>query len=191
MIIKNLSYKNILNDVSLDVPNGINYVRGDNGSGKSILLDCISGINKNYSGTIINNDSIVYLNQDLYFYYRLKSRDFISFICTIEGIKDYKNSFFNYLYQYNLSDNYKKIWNTQIGQLSKGERVKLFFATICFINREWYIFDEPFAGVDKKGKESMIGIIQDLCNNNKNIIITSHETEFINYFDKLNTINID
>lgn len=191
MIIENLTYKDILHDINLNIPKGINYLKGKNGSGKSTLLDCISNINKDYIGNIDGNKSTVYLNQNVYFSYRLKSYDFVDFICTIEGIKKYENKFLSYLKKYNLDLEYEKIKNKEVGKLSGGERVKLFFITICFIDREWYIFDEPFAGVDDDGKKCMISVIEELLCSNKGIIITTHEMEPLSYFNEINIIEID
>ena len=66
----------------------------------------------------------------------------------------------------------------------------MFFIVICFIEREWYIFDEPFAGVDEEGKKIMVKIIKDIIARDKNVIITSHEVEPLKYFNDINIIEI-
>lgn len=190
MLISNLSYKNILNDITFNIPKGLSYLKGKNGAGKSTLLDCISGVNKDYDGEIKGNNSVVYLNQNLYFSYRLKSYDFVNFICSIEGIKKYEEQFLIYLDRYDLKNYYGKIRDKEVGKLSGGERIKLFFIVICFIEREWYIFDEPFAGVDEEGKKIMVKIIKDIIARDKNVIITSHEVEPLKYFNDINIIEI-
>lgn len=51
----------------------------------------------------------------------------------------------------------------------------MFFNIITFIDREWYILDEPFAGVDEEGVCFMKNVISELNKKGKGIIITSHE----------------
>ncbi len=167
--IRNLNYKNIL---------------------KGINVEITCGINKEYKGEIINNKSLVYLNQNIYFSNRLPSRDFIQFIYGLDNIKHYKKNFFEYAEQYNLQSMFEKIWDIQVGMLSGGERSMLCFLGISTLDREWYIFDEPFAGVDEDNKILMIDIMQKLIDRGKGIIITSHEKEPLSKFENVNTIKI-
>lgn len=95
--IENLNYKDILYDINLELPKGLYYLYGANGAGKSTLLDCISKINKNYTGSIRGNESILYVNQNIYFSQRLTSKDFINFVLTLEGIKHYEAYFYNHV----------------------------------------------------------------------------------------------
>lgn len=191
IIIENLGYKNILHNIDLKIPDGVNYIKGSNGSGKSTLLDCICNINREFDGTIEGNKSIVYLNQHLYFSYRLTSKDFISFVLSLGGIKEYKKFFLYYISQYDMVEKFEKIWNKQVGMLSGGERKMLFFTTISCIEKDWYIFDEPFSGIDEEGKKYMIKIIDKLYKNKKGIIITSHEMEPLEYFSDINLIQMN
>lgn len=176
----NLAYKNVLENINMKFDREFNFIYGENGAGKSTLLDCISNLNKEFTGTIMGNDNIVYLNQYLYFSPKLTFRDFVMFIFFLEGIKGYKNTFFEYADKYGLVKEFEENWGKRVGMLSGGERRKLFFSTICCLDRTWYMFDEPFAGVDIKGKDYMVRQFNDFIDNNKGIIITSHETEPLN-----------
>lgn len=188
--IKNLNYKNILHDINIDLEKGVTYIKGDNGAGKSTFLDCLSGLNENYSGEIITNEKIIYLNQNLYFSPRLSCKDFVEFTLLLDNIKDFKNVFFNYVSSFSQNNLFEKIWKTPIGKISGGERAKLFFSTFACIDRDWYIFDEPFSGVDSSGKEFMIDVIKNLEKNGKGIIITSHETDPLRNLEKINLLEI-
>lgn len=191
IIVKDLSYKNILDNINLELPKTVNYIKGENGAGKSTLLDCISNLNKGYSGEIKGNESIIYLNQNLYFYYRLPSKDFVEFILTLAGIKDYKTTFYDFVSKFSSVDQIDKIWKKPVGMLSGGERKRLFFSAISCIDREWYIYDEPFAGVDEKGKEFMVKVLTHFQENDKGIIITSHETDPFNVLEDMNVVKIE
>lgn len=182
--IMNLSYMDILADINVNFNKGIIYIKGENGSGKSTLLDCISKLNRNYKGTIECQERIIYLNQNLYFSNRLKSKDFVEFLCKLENVKDYKKSFFTYLNGYGIENTIRNIWNKAVGKISRGERMMLFFLAFTYLNSDWYILDEPFAGVDTQNKKCMLKIINSLSKNGKGIIITSHEDGFLNNLEQ-------
>ncbi len=171
--ITNLSYKDILKKIEVEIPKGIIFLKGRNGAGKSTLLDCICKLNNDYTGTITGNESVLYLNQNFYFDYKLKCKDFIKFVMELEGKKITREEFFrDFFYS---QEKTEKLWSTPIGMLSGGERAKVFFNIIAFIDREWYILDEPFAGVDEEGVCFMKNVISELNKKGKGIIITSHE----------------
>lgn len=175
--IKDLNYKSILNGVEATLNQEFNYIRGENGAGKTTLLDCISGINNQYEGEINGNNNLVYLNQSLFFSHKLKSKDFVKFVFSLENIKNYKEIYFNFAEENRIMDELEKNWDKEVGILSGGERKKLYFSTICCLNRDWYVFDEPFAGVDENGKTFMTNIFNQLIGKNKGIILTSHEVD--------------
>ncbi|MGN0289820.1 MAG: ATP-binding cassette domain-containing protein [Lachnospiraceae bacterium] len=170
-----LKYKDILKKINVQFPTGIIFLKGKNGAGKSTLLDCICGLNREYSGQIHGNESILYLNQNFYFDYRLKCRDFVNFVTELENIKITSEEFFCDFPCSQQKEDIEKLWKTPIGMLSGGERAKIFFHIISFIDREWYVLDEPFSGVDEDGIFFMKKRICQLEKNGKGVIITSHE----------------
>lgn len=176
ILIKNLFYKDILSNINIQIEKGITYIKGENGSGKSTFLDCLANLNTNYTGEIITNESIIYLNQNLYFSSRLKCKDFIKFVLLLDNITNYKETFLAHVSLFCSNELFEKIWNTPIGMISGGERTKLFFSVFTCLERDCYILDEPFSGVDSSGKAFMINIIKNLEKKGKSIIITTHET---------------
>ena len=173
--VDNFSYLDIINKCNVTFEKVIYYLRGKNGAGKSTFLDCLSGLNTKYEGTISGNESILYLNQNLYFDNRLKSKDFVVFVLRICGINDGMNFYLNFISKYKWGNELEKLMDKRVGMLSGGERAKLFFSTLCCADKEWYLFDEPFSGVDEDGIADMKDIILELYDNGKGIILTSHE----------------
>lgn len=186
--INNLSYKDIIRDINITFIQGINFLKGENGAGKSILMDCLSGINSSYKGEIQGNDNIIYLNQNLYFSPRLICKDFVEFVFRLEGIMDYKEFWENRITFLKQNLMIEKIWKRPIGMLSGGEQAKLFFLAITCLEREWYLLDEPFSGVDTKGKDMMIEVIQMLVQKQRGVIITSHEEDIVYKLGDVNTV---
>lgn len=191
IVIKDLSCKNILKNINIKFPDGINYISGKNETAKSILLDCISNIDKNYTGSIEGNESVVYLNQSLYFSPKLFVKDFVYFVFSLQGVKKYKEEFFRHIEPYNLEKEFEENWKKAISTLSSGERSKLYFSVISFIKRDCYLFEEPFSGVDSSGRDCIIRIVNDLVQNGKSVIMTTQEAEPLQYFSKSNNIYID
>lgn len=188
--IENLNYKDILCDINLTLPKGLYYLYGANGAGKSTLLDCISKINKNYTGSIRGNESILYVNQNIYFSQRLTSKDFISFVLTLEGIKDYESYFYSHVKKFGETNTFEKIWDRPVGMLSGGEIGKLIFGGMTCIDREWYIFDESFASIDEEGKTYMLNVIKELQQEGKGIILTTHEKDLVSQIEGIKVIHI-
>ena len=156
MELRDVSYKGILKNINIKLDNNLMFIKGANGAGKSTLLDCISGVNRDYTGSIKGNDSIIYMNQNLYFDNRLKVKDFVQFIMELNDVKDYYGVFMEYVDTFNVKDEYIGIWDKQLGMLSGGERAKIFFTTLSMRDRQRYIFDEPYAGGDEKGEGRLL-----------------------------------
>ncbi|MDD6056738.1 MAG: hypothetical protein PUB98_00535 [Clostridiales bacterium] len=107
-------------------------------------------------------------------------------------MKDIKqqNAFFTYVSSFGQKEVFEKIWNTPLGMLSGGERAKLFFSMLTYPDREWYICDDPFAGVDSGGKRFRIEIVKGLEEKGKGIILTTHETEPLESFGRMQVLEI-
>ncbi|GAK09420.1 ATP-binding cassette domain-containing protein [Geomicrobium sp. JCM 19038] len=173
--IQNLSFASMIENTNVSFQLGLNYIYGKNGSGKSTFLDCLSGIIHNYSGTITGNDDLVYMNQNLYFSMKLKVKDYVQFVLTLDRVKHTYNDYFAYIESISLKTFLDEAWNSEVSMLSGGERRKLFFVTTCYLDREWYVFDEPFAGVDDEGKQLLTTILERLVASKKGVLFTSHE----------------
>jgi len=65
------------------------------------------------------------------------------------------------------------------GRLSFGERRKLALASIIALKPEYLILDEPLAGLDWRGRESLIDTIRKLRDQGLTTIILTHETDVV------------
>lgn len=183
--------RDIYNNFCVKIDNGITLIKGRNGSGKTTLLDCISGLDKDYKGKILGNDSSIYLNQNLYFSGRLKVKDFIKFILNLSGVKDTEDYYITNANKHKNEFDFYGLLDKKMSYLSGGEVKLLFVFVISIIDRDLYIFDEPYAGVDTKGKSIINSIFDELYNTGKSIILTSHEEQFINDLQNVYVLDLD
>ncbi|MCB2341385.1 AAA family ATPase [Clostridium estertheticum] len=175
-IIKNLS--------SLDFHPKVTFIVGENGSGKSTILEAIAiacGFNPE-GGTINFNFSSMNTHSELYKYIKL-----------IKGVKKPKNGFFLRAESfYNLASNIDeldreggpKLVSSYGGQsLHKQSHGESFFAV--FMNRfgsdGLYILDEPEAALSPSRQMSMITRIHELVNMGSQFIISTHSPIIMAY----------
>ncbi|NGP46444.1 hypothetical protein G4V62_16365 [Bacillaceae bacterium SIJ1] len=116
--------------------------------------------------------------------HKLTFSDFVNFILQLEGVKNGHQMFFAQAEAFGLAEEFKANWKKSVGMLSGGERKKLYFFTICCLTRDWYLFDEPFAGIDEDGKAMMTKQVHRLLEQNKGII-TSHEAAPLEPFPQM------
>lgn len=69
-------------------------------------------------------------------------------------------------------------------ELSNGEKRRVAIAGILILDPQVLIFDEPTAGLDPIGKETLLGEIKQLSNDDKTVVIVSHYIE-----ELLNIVN--
>lgn len=167
--------------INLELKKSLNYLKGNNGSGKTMLLDYIAGIRHQNSALIQGNESVVYINQNIFFSDRLSGKDFLKFVYQLDNIKNmtkYFNEYINHYYRINEDKTYiDKLMKKQWGMLSGGEKNFLYAVILLSLDREWYILDEPFAFVDENRKKILWVMILKKVKENKGVILSSHEEQ--------------
>lgn len=84
-------------------------------------------------------------------------------------------------------DKYSK---RQIRQLSGGQQQRVFLARALAQQSDIYFLDEPFVGVDAKTELAIFGLMQELRQNGKTLLVVHHDLSMVkDYFDKLILIN--
>lgn len=167
---KSYGDKQVLSNINLQFESGKVYgIVGENGSGKTTLFKCITGIEK-YNGSISSNlqplkDHIGYLPTEPYYFARITGREFIRLLCSARkkktGDLDSRNIFDLPLDQY--AANY-----------STGMKKKLALTAVLLQENQYFIFDEPFNGVDIQSNIIILDILKELKAMGKTLIISSH-----------------
>ena len=173
--VDNLYIKEIDRTISVKFSKGINFLKWSNGSGKTLLLDYLSGLRKlKNKKNIKNQNSNVYMRQNFSFYTKITAYEFINFIEKLNGYS--VQHLFDFLEEYVPNYDFNLYKDKKLGLLSGGERRYLYILAILSIERDLYILDEPFSNIDQETKEQLIKLIEKIhYKKNSNFIITSHE----------------
>lgn len=181
--IKNVSKKfsdktTALEDISFSIEQGeFCVIAGSNGSGKSVLMSLIAGLDAPTDGTINlfgNSVGLVFQDADSQILGETPEED-VSFGAKNHGLKKdaLKECVESSLEQTGLL--HKK--DAYARSLSGGEKRRLAVSGILAINRNVIIFDEPFANLDWPGVKQICMILKKLKQEKKTIIVLTHELE--------------
>lgn len=166
-----------LNKVSFSLEEGsITVIGGENGSGKSVLMNIISGLEKCDSGKVIKDSTVglVFQEADTQILGETPRED-IAF-----GPKNQKKSkaeiklaVENALQEVSLT----KKADYPARFLSGGEKRRLAVACMLAMENPILIFDEPYANLDYSGVKQVNFLIKKLHEQKKTLIILTHEIE--------------
>ena len=167
---KSYGSNQVLSNINLTFEKGKVYgIVGENGSGKTTLFKCITGIEK-YDGIILSDlqplkDNIGYLQTEPFYFSKITGREYLQLLCSARSKKienlDNKNIFELPLDQY-------------ASTYSTGMKKKLALTAILLQENQFYIFDEPFNGVDIQSNIIILDILRELKEIGKTLIISSH-----------------
>lgn len=186
----------VLDDVSLKLEKNITFLFGNNGVGKSTLINILAG-------AIVPDKGVFFLdNQKISFIdgsYKRKIGFLLSFPTypLHFKVKEYVH-LLNYVYSINPELNklyqedlitffdLKKYMDTKISELSVGfvKRVQLLASMLH--NPKYYIFDEPFSGMDTDFMPILNQKILDLSREGKYFLIATHQLD-TSIFNDLNS----
>ncbi|MDA3860800.1 MAG: ATP-binding cassette domain-containing protein, partial [Melioribacteraceae bacterium] len=186
-IIFSYGTKKILNGIYLNLPKGmIVGLYGINGSGKSTLLKIGCGHLKENVGNVFINEESQYeksLNSRFEKIAYLSQNTFLPSDLTVKEIVT-KNGYTKETFQ---NDSLiGKIFLNKINSLSGGELRYLEIKLLLELNREYYLLDEPFSGIEPIMIEKIISLLLEAKSNNKGILITDH---FYRYVKEINDIS--
>lgn len=189
LIIKNLSktYPNgvkALNDVTLDIPNGLYGLLGPNGAGKSTLMRTIATLQNADTGSIHFESLDVlrekhevrkilgYLPQEFGVYNNVSAESLLEQIAVLKGIanKETRKELVKaLLIQTNLFDDRKK----KLGGFSGGMKQRFGVAQALIGDPQIIIVDEPTAGLDPAERKRFLNLLSEI-GENKVVILSTH-----------------
>lgn len=176
-----------LGPINLQVRNGSYFVMlGPSGSGKSLLLDLISGFEKSHSGTILFNGKNLgklapcdrktgYLFQKVLLFPHLNVHDNIGF-----AMRSKKTSTATQKLKIKqLADQFDLMpfLERRVSGLSGGEAQRVALARILASEPEILLLDEPLSGLDIKLKSDMIPFLKKMNSQGITIVHVTHDYE--------------
>jgi manganese/zinc/iron transport system ATP- binding protein len=79
----------------------------------------------------------------------------------------------------------------QISQLSGGQQQRVFLARALAQQADFYILDEPFAGVDAATEQAIVDVLHNMRNEGKTILAVHHDLQTAgNYFNWAILLNL-
>ena len=174
-----------LNNLDLSIEKGelFGFV-GPNGAGKTTTMRILSGLLKADGGEVYIGEvnaiednqalkkKIGYMPDFFGVYDNLKAIEYMEFYASIYGIvgKKAKKLCMELMELVNLSDKAE----FYVDSLSRGMKQRLCLARSLVHNPDLLILDEPASGLDPRARFEMKGILKNLNDMGKTIIISSH-----------------
>lgn len=187
LVIQNLNkqYANgikAIDNVNLEIGNGMFGLLGPNGAGKSSLMRTIATLQDPDSGSItLNGMNILtnkdelrkqlgYLPQEFGVYPKISAYDMLFHIATLKGIKENtKDLVLGLLNKVNLYEFRKK----NVSDFSGGMKQRFGIAQALIGNPNLLIVDEPTAGLDPTERNRFHNILSEIAED-KIVILSTH-----------------
>ena len=186
-------------DVSFQVNDNILGLMGASGSGKSMTLKCIAGIETPDQGRIVLNDRVLfdsekkinvpiqkrnvgYMFQSYALFPNMDVYENISVGLRARKVKDVDIVVQKVMQQFRifeLASRYPK-------QLSGGQRQRVALARLMAYEPDVLLLDEPFSALDEDLKEDLLQELKSELQISKPVIFVSHDKEEVNYLCDLN-----
>ena len=178
--------------------NNIYGIYGESGSGKTSILNLISGFVKPSKGKIFFNNKEYHfkdLTQKFNIGYASQTPTIIDENVLINTTLKYENSkkTINKLKKYLKIFNLLKFSNrryfedkkiSSIKNMSGGEKQRIGSIRAFINNPDLILLDEPTSSLDKKNEKKVFEFLKSI-KRNKIIVVTSHKIEHKKYFDKI------
>ena len=181
-------------DASFQVDDNILGLMGASGSGKSMTLKCIAGIETPDQGRIVLNNRVLfdsekkinvpiqkrnvgYMFQSYALFPNMNVYENISVGLRARKVKDVDIVVQKVMQQFRvfeLASRYPK-------QLSGGQRQRVALARLMAYEPDVLLLDEPFSALDEDLKEDLLQELKSELQISKPVIFVSHNKEEVNY----------
>lgn len=198
--------KPVLWDVDLDIEKGaLMAIVGPNGAGKSTLLKAMLGLVKKASGSVhffFENEKTTDQKNRIAYVPQSSSVDW-DFPTTVLDVtmmgryghlgwikrpkKRDRDIAMEVLQKVGMQDFAAR----QISQLSGGQQQRVFLARALAQQADIYFMDEPFKGVDVQTEKAIVGVMHELREEKKTVVVVHHDLQTVpEYFDWVTLLNI-
>lgn len=199
--------KPVLWDIDLLIPQGkLMAIVGPNGSGKTTLIKAMMGLLKPVSGVIrfhthgttdvrMQRDRIGYVPQsgsvDWDFPVTVKDVVLMGRYGKLGWVKRPRRADVELCMRTLEKVGMDKYASRQISQLSGGQQQRVFLARALVQQADIYFMDEPLKGVDAQTEKAIIGLLKELKEQGKTVVVVHHDLQTVTeYFDWITLINL-
>ncbi len=186
---KSFSGNEVLHGISFSVESGKALgLLGRNGAGKTTTIRILMDVFKCDSGEILidgkpfipKNHQIGYLPEERGLYPKKKVTEQIIYLASLRGIskKEAKENTLKLLKRLGIEE----YANRKLDTLSKGNQQKVQLAQTLVCNPEIIVLDEPFSGLDPVNAQILKDVVNELIQNNKIVIFSSHQMSYVEEF---------
>ncbi len=175
----------VLDKFNLDLaPGGVYGLLGRNGAGKSTLLYLICGLltpnsgKVTYQGVNTRLRRVATLN-DMF----IVPEEFSFPSISLRQYVGINSRFYPKFSQSDLESHLAKFdmpWDINLGVLSMGQKKKAYMCFALACNTSLLLMDEPTNGLDIPGKNSFRSFIASVINDERTIVISTHQVRDIN-----------
>ncbi|WP_347838974.1 ABC transporter ATP-binding protein [uncultured Draconibacterium sp.] len=174
-----------VNNLNLEIPNGMFGLLGPNGAGKSTLMRILVTLMKPSSGKVYYNDyelsknrrqirsMLGYLPQDFSFFSKLKTSEFLDYTARLSGMKNSavrRNAVDQMLEEVGLFEARDRNAN----KLSGGMKRRLGIAQALINDPQIIIVDEPTTGLDPEERIRFRNLLSSISTRDVIIILSTH-----------------
>ena len=180
-------------DVSFQVNDNILGLMGASGSGKSMTLKCIAGIETPDQGRIVLNDRVLfdsekkinvpiqkrnvgYMFQSYALFPNMDVYENISVGLRARKVKDVDIVVRKVMKQFKISE----LASRYPKQLSGGQRQRVALARLMAYEPDVLLLDEPFSALDEDLKEDLLRELKSELQISKPVVFVSHNKEEVN-----------
>lgn len=179
--------KEVLSNISFSLTSGMHFIKGDNGSGKSVLLRSVATVEEFSSGNYKNKaKNILYLTDQSLTHHYLTIAENISLLYSIHKIvltskeEEIIKSFYT-------TDQL----NTVSENASLGMKLKVGCSLLAKQNHwDLVILDETFSGIDYSSRDLLLEICENLVKQGTCILVVSHNSLEREYLYKSTVIEL-
>ena len=177
-VYKSYEDKEIFADVSLNIHDGFVALMGESGTGKTTFLRLVSGLEKPDKGSVEVDGTLafVFSNPNLF-----ESVNVLKNVtCSMDGKKNENESQAKEILKKMGLENELM---SKPSKLSTGMAQRVSIARAVASNRDIYLLDEPFRGLDEKTKSDVMEYLKEFMKE-KTVIMVTHDPEEAEYFTK-------